>query len=222
MALQALEAAGKPAIFVGGTGLYFRSLTEGLSAIPEVPGEVRAEAAARWDALGGAVFRKELLARDPAMARLAPADRQRHLRAWEVLTATGRPLSSFQAQTGEALIPATALRVVVAPGRDALYAACEARLEKMVKAGGLEEAQDLLSRGLDPDLPVMKALGAAELMAHLRGEISLADAIDLAKRNTRRFAKRQLTWFRNQTADWPRAHSSEAAAATILAGFGHD
>ncbi|MEO0880252.1 MAG: tRNA (adenosine(37)-N6)-dimethylallyltransferase MiaA [Pseudomonadota bacterium] len=210
-ALGAIAAEGRAAIFVGGTGLYFRVLTEGLSEIPPIPDDVRDAARARRAALGAAAFHKEVTAGDPAMARLDPADTHRNLRAWEVLTATGRPLSDFQSQKGAPLTPAPAARVILAPDRAALYARCEARFDAMMAAGALDEAARLKARGVEADMPVMKALGLAELIRHLNGSMSLEAAIEEAKRNTRRFAKRQLTWFRNQTPDWPVAEDSDAA-----------
>jgi tRNA dimethylallyltransferase len=134
-------------------------------------------------------------------------------RAMEVLEATGRPLTAWQAKTAPAL-PADAWRaMVIEPERDRLYARCDARFETMLERGALDEVRALIARGLDPDLPVMKAVGVRELAAHLRGEISLAQAAELARRETRRYAKRQLTWLRNQTPDWPRITETDAEAA---------
>lgn len=210
-ALSDIASRGKPAIIVGGTGLYFRALTEGLSEIPDIPDGIREKARTRRGALGPQAFYEEVVARDPAMARLNPADAQRCLRAWEVFEATGEPLSSFQNRTSAPIAPQSRARVILAPQRETLYERCDARFEKMLERGALDEAQRLRARGLDLSLPVMKALGLAELIAHLDGGVSLEDAITLAKRNTRRFAKRQLTWFRNQTADWPVAEDAGAA-----------
>lgn len=214
-AIAAAHQRGRPAIVVGGTGLYFRALEEGLSPIPEPPQEVREEAKRRLEAMGVASFRAEVVERDPAMARLAANDAQRLLRAWEVFETTGRPLSHYQDAPREPLIKAPAARIVIEPGREALYAACEARFDRMLERGALEEARRLAARNLDADLPVMKALGAAELIAHLDGVLTLDEAAGLAKRNTRRFAKRQLTWFRNQAADWPRAGDWREAARVL-------
>lgn len=203
-AIAGIHARGRTAIVAGGTGLYFRALTEGLSPMPDVPAEIRKAAQARLDQIGIMAFCAEVVARDPAMARLAPGDAQRLLRAWEVIEATGEPFSSFQNAPRKPLLRAAAAKLVIEPDRETLYAACDARFDLMMEKGALDEARHIASRGLDPDLPAMKALGAAELIAHLKGELSLEDAVVLAKRNTRRFAKRQLTWFRNQTPDWPR------------------
>lgn len=211
-AIAGIQTRGKTAIVVGGTGLYFRVLEKGLSEAPPVPDEVREAAAARYNELGPQAFRAEVLSFDPQMARLGPADRQRHVRAWEVFQTCGVSLSEIQRQPSAPIIDRPYARIVIEPPRDTLYAAIERRYDAMLSAGALDEARALLSRRLDPGLPVMKAVGAAELAAHLEGRISLEEAINLAKRNSRRFAKRQLTWFRNQAADWRRAESPEEAA----------
>ena len=211
--LAGIEARGRPAVVVGGTGLYFRALTEGLAEIPQVPPEARREAEAGFDHLGEAAFRTRLAEIDPAaVARIAPGDRQRLVRAWEVHAATGAPLSDWQ-QTGEPALPREAwTAVALEPPRETLYARCDARLEAMVRDGALQEVEALAARGLDSTLPAMKAVGVRELAAYLRGEVSLAEALDCAQRETRRYAKRQLTWTRNQMADWPRITASDAAA----------
>ena len=210
-AIGEIHARGRQAVIVGGTGLYFRALEKGLSQAPPIPPEIRIEAEARFARLGAAAFRDEVLAFDPPMARLQPGDRQRHIRAWEVFHAAGAPLSEIQKSAGAPMVGNINARVVIEPPRNALYAAIDARFDTMIERGAVNEAAALLGRGLDPGLPVMKALGAAELIAHLRGETPLDAAIDLAKRNTRRFAKRQLTWFRHQTPAWPRAASWDEA-----------
>ncbi len=209
-------ARGRMAIVVGGTGLYFKALEDGLSPIPAVPDEAREAARAALEKLGLEAFRNELIARDPGAARIAPGDRQRLTRSWEVLAATGRPFSAFQAEARAPLIAPARARIVIEPEREALYAACDARFDRMLARGGLEEARRLRARNLPEDLPVMKALGAAELIAHLGGALTLDEAADLARRNTKRFAKRQLTWFRNQAAGWPKAVTPEAAVAAVI------
>lgn len=214
-AIGDIHERGRPAIVVGGSGLYFRALEEGLSPIPDVPEEARIAARQRLEALGAEAFRAEVVARDPAMARIAVTDVQRLLRAFEVCEATGQPLSAFQDAPRQPLIGAPTSRVVIEPPREALYAACDARFDLMLERGGLDEARRLAERGLDPGLPAMKALGAAELIAHLKGAMSLEEAAELARRNTRRFAKRQLTWFRHQAAGWPRAADPGAALAGL-------
>ena len=202
--LMQIAARGRPAIVVGGTGLYFRALTEGLADIPPTPPDVRAEARAVLDDLGEDRFRHRLSAVDPhAVTRITPGDRQRLIRAWEVHAATGRSLSDWQAETSA---PATAnwRRWVIDPDRATLNADLDARLLRMVDAGALDEVTRLAARGLPPSAPAMKALGVAPFATYLRGEISLDAALALAQRDTRRYAKRQATWFRHQAADWER------------------
>jgi tRNA dimethylallyltransferase len=203
--LEGIAGRGRRAIVVGGTGLYFRALTQGLAEIPAVPAAVRRASAETYERLGEDAFRQALAVRDPAAAaRIAPGDRQRLLRAWEVAEATGRALTDWQAGTAAPLRPDQWRAVVLEPDREALYARCDARLGAMVEAGALDEVRALTARGLDPLAPVMKAVGVREFAAHLRGELTLAEAVALAQQETRRYAKRQLTWFRNQTPDWPR------------------
>ncbi len=205
-ALETLRVEGRTAIVVGGTGLYFKSLTEGLAEIPPIPAEVRAAARRDLKNLGEAAFRARLAARDPdAAARISPGDLQRLGRAWEVVAATGRPLTAWQAQTSPVLARGDYAGVVIEVPRAELYARCDRRMEAMAAEGALEEAAMLLARGLDPDLPAMKAVGLRELGRRLSGDLTLEAALDLAKRETRRYAKRQLTWLRGQAADWPRS-----------------
>lgn len=196
---------GRPAVVAGGTGLYFRALTHGLADVPQTPAEVRRASAADFDALGEAAFRDRLAQVDPAAeARISPADRQRLSRAWEVYAATGTSLSDWQARTDPALEPASWNAVALEPPRQALYDRCDVRLENMIDQGALDEVAALAARELDPALPAMKAVGYRELAAYLRGETSLAEGLDAAQRETRRYAKRQSTWLRGQMADWPR------------------
>lgn len=201
LALSAIadaHGAGRLPIVVGGTGLYLRALRHGLAAIPPIPAAIRGEAAELYRTLGGAAFRKRLMALDPiAATRLPPGDRQRLMRAFEVVRATGVPLSKWQAGAAAA-VPYRFVSLLLMPPRAALYAACESRFERMIAAGALDEAATLAARGLDPALPAMKAVGIPELLSHLRGEIALDEAMALAMRATRRYAKRQTTWFRHQ------------------------
>jgi len=203
--LDGLAAEGRTAIVVGGTGLYFRALTWGLADIPPAPDAVRRAVAARFDREGEASFRRAVAAVDPAAeARIAPGDRQRLVRALTVFEASGRSLSDWRAATKPVLSPDRYEAVVIEPAREVLYARCDARLEAMVEAGVLNEVAALGARGLDPDLPAMKATGLREFIRHLEGEMSLDEALAAAKRETRRYAKRQSTWFRNQTPNWTR------------------
>lgn len=202
-ALSEAREAGLRPVIVGGTGLYFAAATEGLAPIPPVPEAVRAGVAARLAAEGLAALAADLTARDPESA--ATADLQnpaRVVRALEVLEATGRGLASWRAETGPPLI-ADAERVLITPERERLYAKLDRRFDAMLAAGALEEARAMLARGLDPALPAMKAVGAPELFAHLAGEISLDEAAARARRATRNYAKRQMTWARSRMKDWP-------------------
>ncbi|WP_249138276.1 tRNA (adenosine(37)-N6)-dimethylallyltransferase MiaA [Phenylobacterium montanum] len=223
MVLEDIAAHGVPAIVVGGTGLYFRALTQGLAETPAVPAEAQAAAAEFYDRAGEATVREALRSLDPAAeARIAPNDRQRLVRALAVAQATGRALSAWQADTRPILAPGAWRGVVLEPDRAALYARCDRRLEIMIQQGALEEAAALVRRKLDPALPAMKAVGLRELAAHTAGELSLAEALAAAQQETRRYAKRQLTWFRNQTGDWPRvtAMDPEDQWRQFIASFG--
>jgi tRNA dimethylallyltransferase len=209
--LDEIAARGRPAIVAGGTGLYFRALTHGLAEIPQVPAEVRGQAQADYDMMGESSFRGRLAAYDAAAAlRIAPGDRQRLVRAWEVFAATDTPLSDWQSTGEPGLAPGTWRAVALEPPREALYARCDARLAAMVEAGALEEVRALAARDLDPALPILKAVGVREFAAHLRGETSLPQALAAAQQETRRYAKRQTTWMRGQMADWPRLTEIEA------------
>jgi len=192
------RAAGLRPIVVGGTGLYIDALVRGLADIPPVPAAIRASVRARLAAEGPAGLHAALAARDPAgAATLRPGDPQRLARAWEVLEATGRPLADWWADARAGVSERFDI-VTLEPPRDALYAACDARLAGMVAAGALDEVRALLARGLSDDAPALKAVGVAELARHLAGETGLAAAIAAAQQATRRLAKRQLTWFRHR------------------------
>lgn len=211
--IEDINGRGKAAIVVGGTGLYFKALTEGLAEVPDIPRDIRAAVEARYDAEGEAAARGRLAAVDEAAERkIAPGDRLRLARALEVLEATGRPLSAWQADTRPVLATGRWRGLALEPPREGLYARCDARLTAMLEAGALAEVAALTTRGLDPRLPVMKAVGVREFAAHLAGEIGLDQALDDARRETRRYAKRQLTWLRNQMPDWPRAASLDPEA----------
>lgn len=203
--LAELAAEGRPVLLVGGTGLYFNALTKGLADIPPVPADIRDAVQAEFDAEGEAAFRRRLAEVDPAAeAAIFPADRQRLVRALSVHRASGRALSDWKADTRPLLAPDSYDALVVGPPRERLYASCDARVKMMMAQGALDEVRALVARDLSPDLPAMKAVGVRELAAHLEGELSLEDAVAAVKQSTRNYAKRQLTWFRNQQRDWPR------------------
>ncbi|MDQ1153576.1 tRNA (adenosine(37)-N6)-dimethylallyltransferase MiaA [Brevundimonas sp. SORGH_AS_0993] len=203
--LDDLRQKGRSAILVGGTGLYFTALTKGLADIPAVSLQVRERVEADYRALGEAAFRARLALDDPrAAASIAQGDRQRLVRAMSVLAASGRPLSAWRDETQPLLKPDSWTGLVIEPVRAALYANCDRRVDLMIQGGAVEEVRALLARGLSPDLPAMKAVGVREIAAWLNGETTQAEALAALKQATRNYAKRQLTWFRNQTADWPR------------------
>ncbi len=197
----------RPAIVVGGTGLYFKALTEGLAAMPAVPAEIREEVAREADGVETPALYARLAARDPeSAAAIRPSDRARIVRALEVFAATGTPIAVWQ-RTGAAaplVDAATARRLVLSPERAELHRRIAARAEAMVAAGALDEVRALAALDLDPALPAMKAIGVRELLAHLAGDSSLDEAVAAIATETRRYARRQLTWFRNQMADWER------------------
>ncbi len=203
-ALAEAAAARRIPIIVGGTGLYFKALTQGLAAVPPTPAEVRASVRARLDAVGPEGLHAELQKRDPEMAaRLKPGDRTRVARALEVLEATGRSLAEWQRQGMRPILnPGHAAKIFLAPERPALRRRIDERFEAMLAAGALEEVRALDARGLDPLLPAMKAHGVPWLRRHLRGEITLAEAAEGGKQDTWRYTKRQFTWFRHQTPGW--------------------
>lgn len=186
---------------VGGTGLYFAALLGGLADIPPIPDEVRQEVIGLYESQGHETFRRLLAQRDAdSAARIKPNDRQRLIRAYEVVLHTGRTLSQWQEEGKVSSLEETYTihRHLLMPEREALYTACDARFLRMMEQGALEEVRALRTRDLDPDLPSMKILGVPELMAHLRGELSLDEATAKAQQSTRNYAKRQMTWFRNQ------------------------
>lgn len=202
--IDAAHRAGMVAMVVGGTGLYFQALVQGLAEIPDVPAGLRSALAARLAAEGAPALHAELARRDPLLAaRLKPGDSQRILRGLEVAEATARPLSAWQA---DPLPPPPDLgrlvRLVVAPDRECLLRRQRLRLEAMIAGGVLDEVRAVLRLDLDPRLPAMKAIGLRPLAAHLGGAVTLAEALDLAEIETRQYAKRQMTWARQRMADW--------------------
>jgi tRNA dimethylallyltransferase len=203
-ALTTVERAGRLPILAGGTGLYFKALTRGLAAVPPIPAQVRATVRARLEREGIAALYAELGERDGATARrLMPGDRARITRALEVVLATGRSLTDWHREgMPPALDPQLAVKVFLDADRAELYRRIDTRFEAMLTAGALDEVRALANRRLDPALPAMKAHGVPWLMRHLNGEIDLAAAAEAAKRDTRRYTKRQATWFRHQLPDW--------------------
>jgi tRNA dimethylallyltransferase len=203
-ALQELSAQGRVPILVGGTGLYFKALTHGLAAVPPIPADLRKEVRERIDREGAAVLHAELTRLDPTIAqRLMVNDRSRISRALEVVLATGRPLSDWHRDGMPPLIDSNkAVKVFVTCERAELVRRIETRFAAMLAAGALEEVKALASRRLNPSLPAMKAHGVPWLIRHIAGEISLDEAAAGAIMDTRRYAKRQVTWFRNQMPGW--------------------
>ena len=220
--LAEIEHQGRVAILVGGTGLYFKALTTGLAAVPPIPAEIRGQVRARMASEGAAALHGELAGLDPATAqRLMVNDRSRIARALEVVLATGRSLTDWHRDGMPALVDsARAAKIFLTCERKQLVARIEARFAAMLEAGALDEVRALERRQLDPLLPAMKAHGVPWLIRHHHGEISLDEAAAGAIMDTRRYAKRQLTWFRNQMTDWPWAAPEEAQKAleTQLAG----
>lgn len=214
-AATALAEAGmqnRLPIFVGGTGLYFKALTRGLSAVPPIPGEVREEVRARLERDGVEALHAELARRDPAAAeRLKVRDRSRIARALEVVEATGRSLLDWHREGLPPLLPPGGFSALfLAPDRDALYARIDVRFDVMVERGALEEVERLAARQLDPLLPAMKAHGVPPLMKYLRGEITLEEAAAIGRADTRHYAKRQFTWFRHQLPEFEWLKPEEA------------
>lgn len=200
---------GDRPIFVGGTGLYFSALTEGLADIPPTPPQVRAEGEELLQAKGLAALIAQLDA--ASLARIDQQNPARVARAWEVLHATGRGIADWQDDTPPPLLPlAEAQPLVLDAPKDWLTPRIETRFRQMVKTGALDEARANRATW-SPTLPSAKAIGAAELMAHLDGDISLDDAIDRATILTRQFAKRQRTWFRARMGAWPKLSPAELA-----------
>lgn len=197
-------------ILVGGTGMYFKVLLDGIAKVPDIPESIRSEVRKYCAAEGSERLHQELAVSDPeTAARLAPGDSQRICRAVEVVRATGVPLSEWHKRTEPGPMHAAdeagrVAKYVLSPERAELYARCDRRFDMMIEAGGLDEVERLVARHLSSELPIMRALGVPSLAAHLAGDCGLDEAIEDAKMQTRRFAKRQLTWFRNQFSHWNR------------------
>jgi tRNA dimethylallyltransferase len=197
--IEAAQAAGKLPMLVGGTGLYLEALTKGLAELPPIPASAREEARTLHEKLGAVAFHAALAELDPETAsRLAPGDTQRLTRAYEVVRATGQPLSSWHQRQGAPPPVDDAATVLLLPPRDALYAACDARVLSMIDSGAEREVAALLERTLSPTLSAMKAVGVRELGALRAGQISREKAIAAMQQATRNYAKRQYTWFRRR------------------------
>jgi tRNA dimethylallyltransferase len=214
----------RPVVFVGGTGLYLRTLTEGLSDVPPVPDALRARIRTETEGRATAELHAELAAGDPeTAARLNASDRQRILRALEVIAATGRPLASFLGARAEpALAPHEWAGLYLAPDRTELYQRIDARFDAMLTDGALDEVAALMKRRLDPALPVMRAHGVPHLIAHLEGRLTLAQAAERSKLDTRHYAKRQFTWARRQMTGfrWVAPEEAVEAGERELLGYG--
>jgi tRNA dimethylallyltransferase len=210
---------GRLPIVVGGTGLYLRALTDGLAPVPDIPADIRQAARQRLVDMGKAAFHADLRRRDPQMAgRIRPSDPQRMVRAWEVIETTGRSLADWQQQAKESRTgPADRfVTLLLLPERRQLYVACDARFQAMIRRGALDEARAVALYADSPGLPGLKALGLRELIACVGGQMSLEAAIAAGQQATRRYAKRQVTWFRHQlpearqiVADLPSGQFSE-------------
>jgi len=221
-AIADIRARDQTPILVGGTGLYFKALTQGLAEMPSIDPELRGALQERVATEGAPALHAELAKLDPqTAARLEPNDTPRIIRALEVIETTGESITSFQGNTKPALADHEWRGLALTPDREALYAAINTRFDEMLEQGALDEVRAFAACNLDPTLPATKAHGAPALSAYLRGEISLAAATEIGQRDTRRYAKRQFTWIANQMPDWPRIAASAlndrvAAAQTLL------
>jgi tRNA dimethylallyltransferase len=212
--IEEVRAQNRLPIFVGGSGLYFKALTRGLSAVPPIPAEVREAVRARLERDGVEALHAELMRRDPVSAeRLKPRDRTRIARALEVIEATSRSLADWHREGLPPLLPPGSFRALfLAPDREGLYTRIDARFEAMLKQGALEEVAALAARKLDPLLPAMKAHGVPALIAHLAGQLTLEEASEIGRADTRHYAKRQFTWFRHQLPEfeWVKVEAAGA------------
>ncbi|TAU84482.1 tRNA (adenosine(37)-N6)-dimethylallyltransferase MiaA [Rhizobium leguminosarum] len=205
--LPALRAAGRLPVFVGGTGLYFKALTGGLSDMPAIPEALREALRTRLLEEGPDGLYAELAAADPAMAAsLNRQDGQRIVRALEVVKATGQSIADFQGRSGPVIIDADeARKIVVLPDRAVLHQRINGRFEKMLQQGAEDEVRALLALDLPAEAPVMKAIGMSQITAMVRGEMTRDEVLEKGAAATRQYAKRQMTWFRNQMDDsWER------------------
>ena len=218
--LAEAHAQNRLPIFTGGSGLYFKALISGLSAVPPIPPELRENVRARLERDGAEALHAQLKERDPASAeRLKPRDRIRIARALEVVEATGRSLTDWHRDSLPPLLPPGQVTALfLAPERDTLYARIDARFDAMLKAGALDEVAALAARCLDPLLPAMKAHGVPALIRHLKGEIDLEEAAVIGRADTHHYAKRQFTWFRHQLPEfqWVKPEQARAWLQTAI------
>lgn len=217
--IQSAWQQGKIPVIAGGTGLYFKALQDGLSTITTVPADIRDHWRQRLQQDGPQVLHNELAKTAPDEAtRIKPADGQRIVRALEVLQTTGKPLGEHFADAKQAsvLVKADVRRVALTPPRAELYGVCDTRFEAMIEQGALQEVEKLIALQLAPELPAMKAIGVQALAANLAGELTLEEAIATAQRQTRNYAKRQMTWIRNQMTGWPKAETPQQALKVLL------
>lgn len=219
--IEEVHADGGVPILCGGTGLYMRTLLDGISPIPAIDPDIRE----RVRALTAEELHERLVIEDPeAAARLGPRDSQRMARALEVARSTGHPIVYWQDRQSGGIGRKIALHpLVLLPDRDWLYARCDLRFERMLDGGAIDEVERLLARHLDPDLPVMRAIGVPEIAGFIKGELSRAQAIEAGQTATRQYAKRQYTWFRNQPPDiWPRVDNFNDAKADYFVSLFHN
>lgn len=216
--IRGIEARGRVPVILGGTGLYFRALSEGLSPIPPVPDDVR-QAVRAEVAEAGDKAHALLVEADPDLAAvIRPTDRQRIARGIEVARGTQKRLSQWHKEPPNPLLTGNLAKIVLAPDREWLRARCDRRFEQMLEAGALDEVRALVAEGLDAGLPLMKALGLRPLADYVAGKIELSDAVAQGQAETRAYAKRQETWFRTQMIAWERfsAQDSERLKAEIF------
>ncbi|MGG6893841.1 MULTISPECIES: tRNA (adenosine(37)-N6)-dimethylallyltransferase MiaA [Rhizobium] len=205
--VERLREHGRLPVFVGGTGLYFKALAGGLSDMPAIPAEIRDRLRARLLAEGAEVLHCELADRDASVAEsLNRQDGQRIVRALEVIEATGQSIAAYQGKQGPVVIdPDRARKIVVLPDREVLHQRINGRFEKMLAMGAEDEVRSLLAQELSPDMPVMKAIGVSQIAAMLKGEMTRDEVLETGAAATRQYAKRQMTWFRNQMDEsWER------------------
>lgn len=196
--MEAVRGRGCVPVIVGGTGMYLSAGLTGIAPIPNVPDDIHRGCMADLAAWGGGAFRKELARLDAETSeRLFDGDSQRLVRAMGVVRATGRPISAWQRDPHQGMLPGRALTIAVMPPRQQVYDAIDRRFQQMMDEGAQEEVERLGARQLDPGLPIMKAIGVREILAFQRGEISRERAVELASRDSRHYAKRQMTWLRN-------------------------